>query len=317
MDGYIKSSDGKAIIIENKINWAKDQQNQIDRYIQTAIKDGVSKNKIYVIYLTADGTKKVSDESFSTEKNNLDYVNEDNTGRFIELNYQDDILLLLTTTLRQLSFDKESILVSAICQYIDYIEGRFGIRKSEKEYNMAMNESLIGILNLSGSNEEKFEQIEKLQQELWQRLESLKFEIYPNQPNHIANQLKVFFSQNLSGSAPFKFYMLYQGTAVLFRVWSLPLSSQKDKYFAVDIGIMSDRKFSFNIHIIKGKGEWVDADIFKKCLIKKKTLKAYLENNKDFINYEDSYERIGKYNEITDLQNKIVKQFKEISKYLV
>lgn len=317
IDGYIWSDSKKvAIIIENKINWACDQNEQIQRYIETAKQCGIDEKDFFVVYLTDNGIKKAADYSFTDyAKKMLDWKDPENQGRYIESNYLYDILPFLYEIFNKLSFSKENVLKAAIFQYIDYLEGRFGMRKNEKEYNIAMNESLIEVLNLSGTEKEKFDQIEQLQQELWRRLDDLKYEIYPNQPNHIANQLKDFLYQN-PDSAPFEVSGIYQGTCVLSRAWSLPLSSNKDKYFAVDIGINSDEEFSFNIHIIKGKGEWVDADTFKSILIKHSSLFDYLENNKKIKKFEESYERREKYNGITELQEKILKQFTEIKKYL-
>ena len=320
IDGYIWSDSKKvAIIIENKINWACDQNEQIQRYIETAKQYGINEKNIFVVYLTDNGIKKAADYSFTDyAKKMLDWKDPENQGRYIESNYQYDILPFLYDIFDKLSFSKENVLKAAIFQYIDYLEGRFGMRKNEKEYNIAMNESLIEVLNLSGTEEEKFEQIEKLQQELWGRLEDLKFEVYPNQPNHIAYQLKDFLYQNQDSITPFAPSGLYQGTCVLSRAWSIPLSPEKDKYFAVDIGINSDKEFSFNIHIIKGKGEWVvDTDIFENCLMNHKALLDYLENNENFNKDEYCYERREKYNGITDLQAKILKQFAEIQRYLV
>ena len=321
IDGYIKSSDGWAIIIENKINWATDQSSQIDRYIDTVKNDKIAENKIYVVYLTDDGTKKVSDESFTKEGNILGFVNEDEPGRFIALNYKDDILSLLRDdTLSQLSYDKEPILVSAVMQYIDYLEGRFGIRKNEKEYNKAMDESLLKILKLTGSTDtEKYEQIDSFQQELWQliqRLDTLKHEVYPNQPEYIACQLRDFLYQNLEAIAPFNVFKLYSKTCVLAWAKSMPLSSEKDICFAVDIGINSKTDFSFNIHIIEGNGSWVDSTTFKEYLLKNKVLADYLESNKKFSKYDEQYETTGTFEGIDDLQEKIMKQFSEICKYL-
>ena len=232
LDGYIKSSDGWAIIIENKINGAADQQKQIDRYIETVKNEGITTDKIYVIYLTYDGTKKVWEGSFTKDGNVLGYIDDNKTGRFVELNYRDDILPLL----REVSLpDEESILKSAIIQYTDYLEGRFGIRKSEKEYNKVMNDSLRKILKLYGTDAEQYEQITSLQGELWHRLNALKYEIYPNEPNSIATQLQDFLRQNLEAVTPFDSFGRYRDTCVFSRAYSLPLSEEKDKYLTMVI----------------------------------------------------------------------------------
>ena len=305
MDGYIKSSDDWAIIIENKINWAADQENQIDRYIQSAIDDGIAENKIYAVYLTADGSKKVSDYSFDKERNG-------NIGGFVELNYQDDILPLLKNTAGELP-EKEIVLTAAITQYIDYLEGRLGMRENEKEYNTAMNKTLLEILNLSGTGAEKYEQIEGLQWELWNRLDSLKHEVYPNQPAYIASQLRDFLYQNSAIISPFSQFKLYLDTCVLAWAWAMPLSDEKDKCFAVDIGIKSESTFAFNIHIVNENGHWVDSDTFQGQLKKHESLLAYLESNKKFSKDEQSYEFEGNFKDVTDLQNTILGELKNIS----
>ena len=201
-------------------------------------------------------------------------------------------------------------------QYIDYLEGRFGIRKSEKEYNKAMNDSLRKILNLYGTDAEQYEQITSLQWELWNRLDALKYEIYSNEPIYIANQLKDFLRQNLNAVSPFDWVGLYKYTCVLSRAYSISLSEEKDKYFAIDIGIKSDKDFSFNVHVVIKSGSWVDEETFRKCLNERKSLLNYLENNTEFNNSGQSYEMTGTYSNISDLQEKIIKQFVEIGLYM-
>ena len=87
IDCYILS-DNYAIIIENKINGASDQWKQIQRYIEATKKRQYSDDKIYVIYLTNNGSKKVSNNSFTAEaKKHLDYT-DTNNGRFVPMNYR-------------------------------------------------------------------------------------------------------------------------------------------------------------------------------------------------------------------------------------
>lgn len=197
IDGYIWSDFLKtAIIIENKINWACDQNEQIQRYIETAKNYGINEKNIFVVYLTDNGIKKVSDYSFTdSAKRMLDWKDSENQGRFIEINYQDDILPFLNEVFDNFSFRKEKVLKSAIFQYIDYLEGRFGMRKTEKEFEKAMNEDLLKILNLGEnlSEKEKFDRIEKIQWELWNTLDKVKNEVYPNRPDVRLNAYFDFF----------------------------------------------------------------------------------------------------------------------------
>ena len=62
IDGLILESNKYAIIIENKIHWAVDQKEQIDRYVKHVINERqIPASCVYVIYLTSDGNKEVSD----------------------------------------------------------------------------------------------------------------------------------------------------------------------------------------------------------------------------------------------------------------
>ncbi|MBR0100987.1 MAG: PD-(D/E)XK nuclease family protein [Treponema sp.] len=57
IDGYICSEE-YAIILENKINGAVDQFEQIQSYIQKIENQTYNVDKIFVVYLTNDGSKK-------------------------------------------------------------------------------------------------------------------------------------------------------------------------------------------------------------------------------------------------------------------
>ena len=63
IDGLIEEPSKYAIIIENKINWATDQNLQLARYVDTVKRHGIPNRNIFVIYLTLDGSKKVSSNS--------------------------------------------------------------------------------------------------------------------------------------------------------------------------------------------------------------------------------------------------------------
>jgi len=136
-----------ALVIENKINWAVDQDAQIERYIKTIIQNPmIDGNNIYVIYLTSNGNKIVSDYSFTEEAKRRIGKNH-----FVPLNYLNDILPWLKDTILP-QVDKENkILYSSILVYIDYLENMF---KNESDYQITnkfiekMEEKEIGINNL-------------------------------------------------------------------------------------------------------------------------------------------------------------------------
>ena len=123
-----------AIIIENKICGAQDQDKQLERYIQYMKGKGINDGNIYVIYLTMSGEKSVSKDSLTeVAKKILGFNEEKNeTGRFIPLNYRYDILPWLEGQVLPNCCLKEDLLISGLKQYIDYLKNLTGV---ETDYN--------------------------------------------------------------------------------------------------------------------------------------------------------------------------------------
>lgn len=123
VDARIEYGD-KVIIVENKVKDAIDQDEQIDRYVKSALQNHRAAD-IYVIYLTRDGEKKVQDYSFNDTKTVLEYEGEDRPGRFILLNYRDDIVGWLENDVAFSVSDlqHQPYLRSGIEQYLHYIQG--------------------------------------------------------------------------------------------------------------------------------------------------------------------------------------------------
>ena len=122
------TSGNTAVIIENKIEWAVDQPQQIERYVDAMIGRGYDLNNIFVIYLTDDGRKKVSSDSLSEECRKKLGV------RFLELDYRHFVLPWLKNEVFPMIPNRDLLLSAAVYQYIDYLEGRYGIR--ERDYRM-------------------------------------------------------------------------------------------------------------------------------------------------------------------------------------
>jgi len=126
-----------AIIVENKVCGATDQYQQIQRYIEKAESDNVDVSRIFVIYLTKDGTKDISDYSLTEKARKKLGITEENSGRFIRLDYVNHILPWLQNDVYPIMPIKEDILISSIRLYIDYLNGICGKREGEKQiYNM-------------------------------------------------------------------------------------------------------------------------------------------------------------------------------------
>lgn len=121
------------IIIENKIMGAADRADQVSGYIKK-MQAKIPVSDPYVIYLTWDGTKKISSDSLSdTDRKKM----EDN-GHFIELNYRFKLLPWLKEQVLPRFPYKEKQCIFALEQYIDHLEERAFIRPQDQALNQAV-----------------------------------------------------------------------------------------------------------------------------------------------------------------------------------
>lgn len=146
IDALIEEKGKYAIIIENKIHWAPDQKQQLDRYVDSIKKHGFKKidRNVYVVYLTRDGSKIVDEKSFSKAKAFLEYKDDNDPGRYITLNYKDDILPWLKKDVLPTCKEDNPVLTSALEQYIDHLDGMFNLRREEQMINNSIIDSLLG-----------------------------------------------------------------------------------------------------------------------------------------------------------------------------
>ena len=155
MDLYI-SYGGTRVIIENKIYGAADTDKQLARYYATAM--GIKNNddfkewckrpyvaedkNIYVIYLTADGTKKPNENSLPDNLKNYYYA----------INYKDDILPWLEEeVLPQLTYATDGMMIAGVLQYIAYLK-QFLAKESSAVINQFVK-------NLGYNPKEKYEDL--------------------------------------------------------------------------------------------------------------------------------------------------------------
>ena len=145
IDGLVLMTVGNsrlAFIIENKIYDAPDQNAQIRRYIGH-IKNNhhVDLDKIWVFYLTGDGSKTVSIDSYDRYDEN----EETNIGQhFSELTYSEDIVRWLTEDILLLRTYPES-LTSVVRTYVDFIISEFSTTTDESD---ATEKVMLRSLNL-------------------------------------------------------------------------------------------------------------------------------------------------------------------------
>ncbi|MBO7572480.1 MAG: PD-(D/E)XK nuclease family protein [Bacteroidales bacterium] len=127
IDLWVRDS-GYAIIFENKACDATDQEAQIHRYIERTIQENYKEEQIYVVYLPSY-EKEPTDQSWGSYK-------EQFKDRYANISFRNGILYWLKNDVQPNVRQKDSLLLSAITQYIDYLEGIFSLRTINNKINM-------------------------------------------------------------------------------------------------------------------------------------------------------------------------------------
>ncbi|MBP5391872.1 MAG: PD-(D/E)XK nuclease family protein, partial [Bacteroidales bacterium] len=129
-----------AIIIENKIYNAIDQDHQMERYLLSCIGRGFKKERIFALYLTSDGTKNISKNSLTDKALEVLGFSDQTTGRFAEISFRYDILPWLRNNICRTNDDEQ--IKSALIQYADYLAGMFREREKESKKDLAITQLL-------------------------------------------------------------------------------------------------------------------------------------------------------------------------------
>ena len=113
----------------------------------------IPKRKIYVIYLTLDGKKIVSDISLTDKaKRNLGYSDRDK-GRFICVNYKYNILPWLEKLEKDEFVQNEPLLHSAIIQYVSFLKDKLNIREEDIIINNELGKQFMNTLHIEKLSE--------------------------------------------------------------------------------------------------------------------------------------------------------------------
>lgn len=166
------------IIVENKVNAAEEQKNQVYRYVHEI---GIEKHhydisQIYVVYLNPTNRNLPSEYSLCDENNKNNVFEELGEDHYTVQSYKNDI----TKWLRNISLTDEPHINSALDQYIDFLENKFHTSPLDKIMNNELNNILLKELHVEDSSLEA--QIQALDnqyaktEELLQTIESLKIE---------------------------------------------------------------------------------------------------------------------------------------------
>lgn len=163
IDILIKEHD-YALIIENKIHNAGDRPNQLARYIDKMKREGLKDSQIYIIYLTRDGSKIPTENSW--EKIEGDYYLNEYKDRYFALNFRDDILPWLSEYVLPNCRLKDVFLKSTVEQYIDFFEGLYNKRKINKNMNTELENQIKKELQLNSNPIGNYELLMKKREEL-------------------------------------------------------------------------------------------------------------------------------------------------------
>ena len=145
-----------AIIFENKIYNAADQEAQLSRYIVKTINHGYNEQQIFVVYLS-QYPKEPESQSWGEYKDRF-------CSRYVNLSYCYDILPWLKDNVLCNIKREEPFLQTAFIQYIDYLEGLFKKREIDKTMNMELNKLIELHLGLLGKPET--EKVDRLMNEI-------------------------------------------------------------------------------------------------------------------------------------------------------
>jgi len=162
-----------AIIFENKIYNAIDQEEQLSRYIEITKNYHHDENNIFVVYLS-QYPKEPKQQSWGKYRDSF-------KSRYVNLCYCNHILIWLKDTVLPNIRYKELYLQTAIIQYIDYLEGLFTLRNIDKPMNMELDK-LIEKELIQNKNEK--ESIKILQE----RIDC--FNAITSQMHHLMNEYR-------------------------------------------------------------------------------------------------------------------------------
>jgi hypothetical protein len=162
IDLWVRDTKTKySIIFENKIKGAIDQDNQLARYILKTINQNFHEDNIFIIYLAAD-EKKPADYSWRYEEHNYENQFKD---RYVNLSFKSHILPWLKEEILPNCIIKEELLISAIKQYIDHLEGLFWMRPSQKK--MIMDKKVLTLLGITQpTTEEQIKYVDDLSNDI-------------------------------------------------------------------------------------------------------------------------------------------------------
>lgn len=164
IDALIGERGRYAIVIENKINWAADQDKQIERYIVAAQERlGVSSEQLYVIYLTDNGIRTPAENSLTDKAREVLGITAETDGRLIKLNYRDDIIPWIAEDALPFCRHGDAQTIHAIEQYLDYLKNRL---VDKPEFNACEEGFFASVLGMTSSLKQSYGTLKDLAEAL-------------------------------------------------------------------------------------------------------------------------------------------------------
>lgn len=146
IDGIIYRKGYYAIILENKINRAPEQRDQIDRYVDSVLKDqdiNVNINQIYIIYLQREDKTVPTKKSLSCYRDRFVHKGDNSTpfSHLILCNYDDIIEWLEQDVLNLLRFKNQDY-ITGVQHYISFLKNALG----QNSYQQVFQDNLDKLL---------------------------------------------------------------------------------------------------------------------------------------------------------------------------
>lgn len=183
IDLWVRDKD-YAIIFENKIYNATDQEAQIARYIECTQSNGYPLDKIFVVYMPQMDDKDPVDDSWGEYK-------EAFASRYVKFSFRNGVLPWLKSDVLPSIPDKDTLLKSAIEQYVDYLEGLFKQRESDKQLYIMVKNYIKEQLGLNDDPfvnkqelERKIEELDEVRQYLVKMKDDYKTQIFEQWKQH-------------------------------------------------------------------------------------------------------------------------------------
>lgn len=138
-----------ALIMENKIYDAGDQEAQLARYITKTLNAGYPLENIFVIYMPSS-TCEPSEQTWilTDERGNEHNYATEFENRYLNLSFREHIYPWLKNSIVPNVRQKDHYLLNALKQYVDYLEGMFYLREINKQLNMDIQKLLSQKLEL-------------------------------------------------------------------------------------------------------------------------------------------------------------------------